>query len=122
MLQEPHREVLLDDLHASLLLRRTIRPDRPREGIWENASTDIFDERDIDRERGALIVVRPDQYVAHVLPLDAYAESDAFLRPIFRTDPVLETARKCQPKSIALTGFPDSPAALSAVLDSGTWR
>uniref|UniRef100_UPI003EBB23BB hypothetical protein n=1 Tax=Paraburkholderia terrae TaxID=311230 RepID=UPI003EBB23BB len=85
---------MLDDLHASLLLRRTIWTDRPGEGIWENASTDIFDERDIDRERGALVVVRQDQYVVHVLPLDAYAESDAFLRHIFRTDPVLETARK----------------------------
>jgi phenol 2-monooxygenase (NADPH) len=29
------------------------------------------------------VVVRPDIQVAHVLPLDAYAESDAFLRPIF---------------------------------------
>jgi phenol 2-monooxygenase len=35
---------------------------------------DIFDERGIDRERGAVVVVRPDQYVAQVLPLDAHAE------------------------------------------------
>jgi phenol 2-monooxygenase len=33
---------------------------------------DIFDLRGIDRERGAMIVVRPDQHVANVLPLDAY--------------------------------------------------
>ena len=32
---------------------------------------DIFDLRCIDRER-AMIVVRPDQHVANVLPLDAY--------------------------------------------------
>ncbi|GAB2923074.1 hypothetical protein GCM10027093_72860 [Paraburkholderia jirisanensis] len=50
-----------------------------------NAATDIFDERGIDREQGALVVVRPDQYVAHVLPLRAFAELNAFLRPIFRT-------------------------------------
>jgi phenol 2-monooxygenase len=31
------------------------------------------------------VVVRPDQYVAHVLPLDAYEELAAFFRPIFRT-------------------------------------
>jgi 2-polyprenyl-6-methoxyphenol hydroxylase-like FAD-dependent oxidoreductase len=33
---------------------------------------DIFDLRGIDRMRGALVVVRPDQYIAHVLPLDAH--------------------------------------------------
>ncbi len=31
------------------------------------------------RTAGALVVVRPDQYVAHVLPLDAFDELDAFL-------------------------------------------
>ena len=35
-------------------------------------SRDIFDMRGIDREHGCLVVVRPDQYIAHVLPLDAY--------------------------------------------------
>ena len=33
---------------------------------------DIFDLRGIDRRQGALVVVRPDQYVAHVLPLGAH--------------------------------------------------
>ena len=39
---------------------------------------DIFDLRGIDRDSGAIIVVRPDQYVAHVLPLDAHDELAAF--------------------------------------------
>jgi phenol 2-monooxygenase len=26
--------------------------------------------RGIDREQGCMVVVRPDQYIAHVLPLD----------------------------------------------------
>lgn len=39
---------------------------------------DIFDMRGIDRERGCLVVVRPDQYVAHVLPLDGFAELSRF--------------------------------------------
>ena len=39
---------------------------------------DIFDLRGIDREQGALVVVRPDQYVANVLPLDAHDELAAF--------------------------------------------
>jgi len=32
--------------------------------------TDIFDQRGINRDTGAVVVVRPDQYVAQVLPLD----------------------------------------------------
>ncbi|MGO3234626.1 MAG: FAD-dependent monooxygenase, partial [Microbacterium sp.] len=42
-------------------------------------STDIFDERELSRD-GVVVVVRPDQYVAAVLPLDAVAELDAFLQ------------------------------------------
>jgi len=39
---------------------------------------DIFDHRGIDRTQGALIVVRPDQFVAQVLPLDATVQLIAF--------------------------------------------
>ena len=38
---------------------------------------DIFRERDISRD-GAIVVVRPDQYVAGIFPLDAHAEVAAF--------------------------------------------
>lgn len=49
---------------------------------WEKAWAidprhDIFAERKIDR-RGAIVIVRPDQYVASVLPLTARAELTAF--------------------------------------------
>ena len=40
---------------------------------------DIFDMRGIDRQKGCMIVVRPDQYIANVLPLDGFAElADCF--------------------------------------------
>ena len=39
---------------------------------------DIFDMRGIDRDAGCMVVVRPDQYVAHVLPLDGHAELAAY--------------------------------------------
>jgi len=39
---------------------------------------DIFDIRGIDRLGGCMVVVRPDQYVAHVLPLDAHLELATF--------------------------------------------
>ncbi|MBT0770167.1 FAD-dependent monooxygenase [Kineosporia sp. J2-2] len=60
---------------------------RPRSGPfrltdWERVHAtgeqhDIFTERGISRE-GAIVVVRPDQYVANVLPLTAHAELAAF--------------------------------------------
>ena len=45
---------------------------------------DIFAMRGINREQGCMIVVRPDQYVAHVLPLDGFAELTAFFAGILR--------------------------------------
>jgi hypothetical protein len=39
---------------------------------------DIFTARGIDRDKGCMVIVRPDQYVAHVLPLDGYKELAAF--------------------------------------------
>jgi 2-polyprenyl-6-methoxyphenol hydroxylase-like FAD-dependent oxidoreductase len=35
----------------------------------QNPSQNIYTLRHIDRERGCLVVVRPDQYIAHILPL-----------------------------------------------------
>jgi len=40
--------------------------------------SDIFDLRGIDRQNGALLVVRPDQFVAEVFPLDGTAELSDF--------------------------------------------
>ncbi|MFX1676685.1 FAD-binding monooxygenase [Paraburkholderia sp. A2WS-5] len=83
VLQQPHREVRFEDLPALL------RPRKGRYGLVDyekaftcDAAADIFEARGIDRERGAIVVVRPDQYVAHVLPLNAYAELNAFFGPI----------------------------------------
>jgi len=45
---------------------------------------DIFDMRRINRETGCMVVVRPDQYIAHVLPLDGTAELAAFFAGVLR--------------------------------------
>jgi phenol 2-monooxygenase len=39
---------------------------------------DIFDLRGVNRETGCMIVVRPDQYVSHVLPLDGHEALTSF--------------------------------------------
>jgi len=48
---------------------------QPERGI------DIFAERGINRELGCMVVVRPDQHVADVLPLDAIDDLTAFFEP-----------------------------------------
>ncbi|MFK8019563.1 MAG: FAD-dependent monooxygenase [Pseudomonadales bacterium] len=45
---------------------------------------DIFDLRQIDRSSGCLVIVRPDQHVAHVLPITAHAELSAFFDGFMR--------------------------------------
>jgi phenol 2-monooxygenase len=69
-------------------LPEVLRPQKGRLGLrdYEKAfapdtriGVDVFDGRGIDRTAGALVIVRPDQYVAHVLPLDDLDALDAFL-------------------------------------------
>ena len=40
--------------------------------------SDIFAMRGIDRRQGCMVVVRPDQFVAHVLPLNGYRQLAAY--------------------------------------------
>ena len=39
---------------------------------------DLFDLRAINKEEGCIVIVRPDQYVAEILPLDGFDELSAF--------------------------------------------
>jgi phenol 2-monooxygenase len=79
--QQGHRALKVDALPSMLL------PRKGRFGLidYEKAfcpdlknGPDIFDLRGIDRPQGALVVVRPDQYVANVLPLAAHDALAAF--------------------------------------------
>ncbi|CAM8650305.1 UbiH 2-polyprenyl-6-methoxyphenol hydroxylase and related FAD-dependent oxidoreductases [Comamonadaceae bacterium] len=45
---------------------------------------DIFDMRQIDRANGCIVIVRPDQYVGHILPLDARDGLSAYFANILR--------------------------------------
>jgi phenol 2-monooxygenase len=39
---------------------------------------DIFELRDVDRSQGCMVIVRPDQHIANILPLSAHDELTAF--------------------------------------------
>ncbi len=75
--QQPHRDMAVEDMPALLL------PLKGRYGLCDyekmfcpdfSGCGDIFDTRGIDRQSGCIVIVRPDQHVAHVLPLNAHSE------------------------------------------------
>jgi phenol 2-monooxygenase len=79
--QQGHRDLEVERLPSLLL------PRKGRFGLidYEKAfcpdlehGPDIFVLRGIDRALGAMVIVRPDQYVANVLPLGAHDELAAF--------------------------------------------
>jgi phenol 2-monooxygenase len=82
--QQGHRDLAVSSLPAVLLLRkgRFGLIDYEKAFCPDPAAGDVFDLRGIDRVTGCLVVVRPDQYVAHVLPLDATEELVAFFAGI----------------------------------------
>jgi len=79
--QQGHRELNIDAMPQFLLPTKGRYALRDYEKMFcpdIKGNTDVFDLREIDRELGCVVVVRPDQYVANVLPLDAYADLSAF--------------------------------------------
>jgi phenol 2-monooxygenase len=79
--QQGHRELSIEAMPAFLVPRKGRYGLRDYEKMFcpdlKNGN-DIFDIRGINRLQGCIVVVRPDQYVAHVLPLDAFADLSAF--------------------------------------------
>ncbi len=81
IIQQSHHDVDWSDMHGFL------KPRKGPLGLFDyekafapvpDADRDIFDLRRIDRGVGALVVVRPDQYVSLVLPLDGFGELTEF--------------------------------------------
>ena len=73
--QQGHRDLGLGTMPPLLL------PSKGRYGLHDyekmfcpdrRLGQDIFDLRGIDRDQGCIVIVRPDQYVAHILPLDGH--------------------------------------------------
>ena len=79
--QQGHRELAIEAMPAFLLPRKGRYGLRDYEKIFcpdLKSGNDIFEMRGIDRQQGCIAVVRPDQYIAHVLPLDAHDKLAAF--------------------------------------------
>lgn len=83
VLQQDCRAVALETLPELLMPIKGKLGLRDYEKVFcADPVQDIFDLRGIDRENGCLVVVRPDQYVANVLPLDGHAALSEFFAQI----------------------------------------
>ncbi|WP_027530848.1 FAD-binding monooxygenase [Bradyrhizobium sp. WSM3983] len=79
--QQDHRDLAIEDMPPMLL------PGKGRYGLYDyekmfcpdvKGGHDVFSMRGIDRKTGCMVVVRPDQYVAQVLPLSDFAALAAY--------------------------------------------
>ncbi len=84
--QSGFRELDFESLHPLL------RPTKGRFGLKDyekvfcadlKSGDDIFEMRGIDRQRGCVVIVRPDQYVANILPIDAHDKLNSFFGGVF---------------------------------------
>ncbi len=82
--QQGHRDLRVDAMPPVLLPRKGAfgLVDYEKAFCPDPAADDIFELRGVNRETGCIVVVRPDQYVAHVLPLDAYDALTGFFAAI----------------------------------------
>jgi len=96
--QRNHRDLAIDAMPSLL------RPAKGKYGLHDYEKVfcaearngpDIFAERGIDRQAGCMVLVRPDQYVAHILPLDASLDLAEFLDGVFiERDLLRETSKR----------------------------
>ncbi|MBX2885978.1 MAG: FAD-dependent monooxygenase [Granulosicoccus sp.] len=82
--QQSHQDINIELLPALLLPAKGCFSLTDYEKVFCPAVSgpDLFDIRGIDRKRGALLLVRPDQFVALVLPLEAVNDLSEFVSRI----------------------------------------
>ena len=79
--QQGHRELAVERMPLFLMPRKGRYGLRDYEKMFcpdLKGGSDVFTARGVDREQGCVVVVRPDQYIAHVLPLDESAKLATF--------------------------------------------
>lgn len=85
--QQPHRELQIAMMPPLLIPQKGRLGLRDYEKIFTcktSSAEDIFSLRSIDRRYGCVVIVRPDQYVAHVLPIDHASEVSVFFDKIMQ--------------------------------------
>lgn len=85
--QQNHRDLTLERMPSLLLPAKGRYELRDYEKMFcpdLKSGNDIFEMRGIDRDKGCLVIVRPDQYVAEVLPLDAHEALSGYFQGILK--------------------------------------
>ena len=85
--QQAHTELKVDELPSMLLPRKGRFGLVDYEKVYApdlKGGADIFGLRGIDREQGAMVIVRPDQYVSNVLPLEAHEALAVFFGQVLQ--------------------------------------
>jgi phenol 2-monooxygenase len=72
--QQSHHDLAVDKMPPFLLPRKGKFGLIDYEKMFcpDPDADDIFELRDVNRETGCMVVVRPDQYVSHILPLHGH--------------------------------------------------
>jgi phenol 2-monooxygenase len=99
--QQGHADLDLGQLPSALLPRKGRFGLIDYEKVYcpDPEAGDVFDLRGIDRETGCVVVVRPDQYVSHVLPLDAHEALTRFFAGVLVEPAVRRTVDAGAPRS-----------------------
>ena len=88
--QQSHDQLSVADLPEILLPAKGRYHLRDYEKVFcadLKSGNDIFEMRGINRPAGCVVVVRPDQYIAHILPLDAVSELGEFFNGFMLVQP-----------------------------------
>jgi phenol 2-monooxygenase len=82
--QQGHRDLAVDNMPSVLLPRKGKFGLIDYEKMFcpDPNADDIFELRGVNRDSGCMVVVRPDQYVSHVLPLEAHEALASFFARI----------------------------------------
>ncbi len=82
--QQGHRDLAVDKMPSVLLPKKGKfgLVDYEKMFCVDPKAGDIFDLRGVNRETGCMVVVRPDQYVSHVLPLHGHEALAGFFAGI----------------------------------------
>ncbi|MGZ4216888.1 MAG: FAD-binding monooxygenase [Solirubrobacteraceae bacterium] len=82
--QQGHRDLAVDEMPSVLLPRKGKFGLIDYEKMFcpDSEADDIFELREVNRETGCVVIVRPDQYVSHVLPLGEHEALGRFFAGI----------------------------------------
>ena len=82
--QQGHHDLAVESMPPVLLPRKGTFGLIDYEKVFcpDPGADDIFDLRGVNRDAGCMVVVRPDQYVSHVLPLDGHEALAGFFAGI----------------------------------------